>query len=122
MHRTISPLQLVSGGDKRISHGVAMARDAIMATSNSSLRCGILDTDLIAAFCNMVALWCFMVLKKKGLDDQVIERYKNLYADNISIVVVNGIKGRAVKNIRMSVRQGDKFAMELFSYGMDPIL
>ena len=28
----------------------------------------------------------------------------------------------AVKNIRMSVRQGDKFAMELFSYGMDPIL
>ena len=74
MHRTISPLQLVSGGDKRISHGVAMARDAIMATTNSSLRCGILDTDLIAAFCNMVALWCFMVLRKKGLDDQVIKR------------------------------------------------
>ena len=70
----------------------------------------------------MVALWCFTVLRKKGLDDQVIESYKNLYADNISIVVVNGIKGRAFKNIRMSVRQGDKFAMELFSYGMDPIL
>ena len=122
MHRTISPLQLVSGGDKRISHGIAMARDAIMATTNSSHRCGILDTDLIAAFCNMVALWCFMVLRKKGLDDQVIERYKNLYADNISIVVVNGMKGRAVKNIMMSIRQGDKFAMELFSYGMDPIL
>ena len=32
------------------------------------------------------------------------------------------LRGKAVKNIRISVRQGDKFAMELFSYGMDPIL
>ena len=31
MCRTISPLQLITGGDKRILHGVAMARDAIHA-------------------------------------------------------------------------------------------
>ena len=54
MCRTISPLQLVTGGDKRISHGVAMARDAIYAAGINRDRCGILDTDLMAAFCNMV--------------------------------------------------------------------
>ena len=122
MHKTISPLQLVSGGNKRISHGIAMARDAISATSDNKVRCGILDTDLIAAFCNMVVTWCLQVMYRKGLDPAVIARYRNLYDDNFSIIVVNGVQGRCVKNTRMSVRQGDKFAMELFSFGMDPIL
>ena len=122
MHRTISPLQLVAGGDRRISHGVAMARDAITAAGNNKLRCGILDTDLIAAFCNMVTTWCLKVLEKKGLENATIERYKNLYLENMSIIVVNNIQGRCIKNTRLSIRQGDKFAMELFSYGMDPIL
>ena len=122
MHRTISPLQLVAGGDRRISHGVAMARDAITAAGNNKLRCGILDTDLIAAFCNMVTTWCLKVLEKKGLENTTIQRYKNLYSDNMSIIVVNNIQGRCIKNTRLSIRQGDKFAMELFSYGMDPIL
>ena len=35
MTRTISSLQLVTGGDKRISHGVAMARDAIHAAGTN---------------------------------------------------------------------------------------
>ena len=34
MSRTISPLQLVSGGKKLVSHGIAMARDAIERTGN----------------------------------------------------------------------------------------
>ena len=66
MSRTISPLQLVTGGEKRISHGVAMARDAIHMAGKSRTRCGILDTDLIAAFCNMVAVWCYLVLEKRA--------------------------------------------------------
>ena len=122
MSRTVSSLQLVTGGEKRISHGVAMARDAIQAASKSKTRCGILDTDLIAAFCNMVAPWCYQVMYKKGLSDEVLARYRNLYEDNLSIVVVNNLQGKCVKNTRQSIRQGDKFAMELFSYGMDPIL
>ena len=67
MQRTISPLQLVSGGNKRISHGIAMARDAISATSDNKVRCGILDTDLMAAFYNMVILWYLQVMSRKGL-------------------------------------------------------
>ena len=122
MIRTISSLQLVTGGDKRISHGVAMARDAIHAAGTNRDRCGILDTDLIAAFCNMVSTWCFTVMARKKLDHEVICRYRNLYDRNFLIVVVNGIQGRCIENKRMSVRQGDKFAMEIFAYGMDPVL
>ena len=122
MARTISPLQLVTGGEKRISHGVAMARDAINIAESKKTEYGMLDTDLIAACCNMVLTWCYLVLSKKGLSAKVINRYKNLYDDNFSIVVVNNIQGRCLKNTRQSIRQGDKFAMELFAYGMDPIL
>ena len=122
MSRTVSSLQLVTGGEKRISHGVAMARDAIHAAGKSKNRCGILDTDLIAAFCNMVAPWCYQVMYKKGLCEEVISRYRNLYEDNLSIIVVNNLQGKCVKNTRQSIQQGDNFAMELFSFGMDPIL
>ena len=61
-------------------------------------------------------------MQKKGLSDKVINRYRNLYERNFSIVVVNGIQGRCIENKRMSVRQGDKFAIEIFAYGMDPVL
>ena len=122
MCRTISHLQLVTGGNKRISHGVAMARDAIHAAGINRHRCAILDTDLIAAFCNMVLTWCFSVMSRKGLAPEIISRYRNLYDWNYSIVVVNGIPGRCIENKQMSVRQGDKFTMEIFAYGMDPVL
>ena len=122
MTRTISPNQLVTGGDRRISHGVAKARDAIYAASSLKTGCGILDTDLVAAFCNMVLTWCLQVLEKKGLSEKVIKRYENLYKDHVSIIVVNTILGRSIRNARLTIRQGDKFAMELFTFGMDPIL
>ena len=122
MVHTISPHQLVTGGDRRISHGVALARDAIFAASSLKTGCGILDTDLVAAFCNMVLTWCLQVMEKKGISPAVIKRFKNLYENNYSIIVVNNIPGRCIKNVRLSVRQGDKCAMEIFTFGMDPVL
>jgi hypothetical protein len=65
MTRTISPHQLVTGGDRRISHGLELARDAIQALGNMKTGCGILNTDIIAAFCNMVSMWCVEVVKKR---------------------------------------------------------
>ena len=50
MKRTVSPLQLVAGDDRRLHHGIALARDAIHAAGKSKHGCGILDTDLVAAF------------------------------------------------------------------------
>ena len=122
MAHTISPHQLVTGGDRRISHGVALARDAIHAASSLKSGCGILDTDLVAAFCNMVLTWCLQVMERKGVSPEVIKRFRNLYEKNYSIIVVNNIPGRCIENIRLSVRQGDKCAMEIFTFGMDPVL
>ena len=62
------------------------------------------------------------MLELKGLDQKVIARYKNLYKENITVVVVNNIPGRAVKNIRLSLRQGDLPSMHFFSYVIDPLL
>ena len=48
---TLSPIQLVAGDDRRIHHGINMARNAIHAAGKAGHPgCGILDTDLIAAF------------------------------------------------------------------------
>ena len=100
-----------------------MARNANFATGKPGHSgCGILDTDLIAAFDYLCLDWVYMVLEKKGLDKKVISRLKNLYMDNYTIIVVNNMQGKVVKNIRLSLRQGDLPSMHFFSYGIDPLL
>ena len=120
---TLSHLQLVAGDDRRIHHGINMARNAIHAAGKAGHPgCGILDTDLIAAFDWLCLDWSYKVLLKKGLDRKVISRLENLYSNSTSIVVVNNIHGKSVKNVRGSLRQGDLPSMHLFSYGIDPLL
>ena len=120
---TLSHLQLVAGNNRRIHHGINLARNAIYAAGKKARNgCGILDTDLIAAFDLISLEWAFIVLVKKGLDKRIIARLENLYKENMPVVVVNNIPGRAVKNIRMSLRQGDLPSMHLFSFGIDPVL
>ena len=112
MTHTVSHLQLVAGEDRRINHGIAPARDAIHVAGKSRTGCGILDTDLVAAFDWMIMPWIQLVLEKKGMCKEAISRVTNLYKDSLSIVVVNNICGRVIPNIRLSVRQGDKASME----------
>ena len=120
---SLSHLQLVAGDDRRIHHGINLARNAIHAASKPGHHgCGILDTDLIAAFDYLCLVWAYKVLEKKGMDKKAIKRLENLYRNNISIVVVNNIAGKAIKNIRLSLRQGDLPSMHLFSFGIDPLL
>ena len=120
---TLSPLQLVAGEDRRIHHGINFARNAIYAASKPGHSgCGILDTDLIAAFDWLCLDWAYKVLEKKGLPKQVMLRLQNLYKENLAVVVVNNIPGKCIKNIRLSLKQGDLPSMHLFSYGIDPLL
>ena len=119
---TLSSLQLVAGEDRRIHHRINLARDAIWAAGKQGKGCGILDTDLVAGFNFMSLAWCLKVLKKKGACPELLARLENLYSNNYSIVVVNNIPGSAVKNIRLTLRQGDVPSMELFSFGIDPLL
>ena len=99
-----------------------LARDAIYAAGKSKTGCGILDTDYMAAFDFMVMHWVFMVLSKKGLCEQVINRLRNLYKDNITTVVVNNILGKSFLNHRWSLRQGVVPSMHWFAYGIDPLI
>ena len=121
--RTLSPFQLVAGDDRRIHHGINLARDAIQATSNlKAAGCGIADTDYEAAFDFLVMSWVFMVLLKKGVSKEVISRLTNLYQDNLSIIVVNNVAGKIIRNSRLSLRQGDIPSMFFFAFGIDPLI
>ena len=117
--RTLSPFQLVAGDDRRIHHGIKLA---IWAAGKMGQGCGILDTDLIAGFDYMSLSWCLKVLVKKGACPELISRLENLYSNNYSLVVVNNIPGAAVKNVRLTLRQGDVPSMHWFAYGIDPLL
>ena len=119
---SLSPLQLVAGEERRIHHGINLARDAIWAAGKRGQGCGILDTDLVAGFDYMSLSWCLRVMEKKGACPELIARLKNLYSNNYSLVVVNNMPGAAVKNVRLTLRQGDVPSMELFSFGIDPLL
>ena len=52
----------------------------------------------------------------------MLARLENLYSNNYSLVVVNNIAGAAVKNVRLTLLQGDVPSMEIFSFGIDPLL
>ena len=122
MPHTVSAQQLVGGGDRRIHHGIALARDAIYAAGKARHGCGILDTDLIAAFDWMVMPWVQLVLSKKGMCEEAIDRITNLYTNSVSVIVVNNVVGKTIPNIRLSIRQGDKPSMEWFTYSIDPVI
>ena len=119
---TLSQHQYVAGNNRRIPHGINLVRDAITAAEKNKLSCGILDTDYMAAFDYLVMHWVFKVLARKGVRDQVIQRLKNLYAENITVVVVNNSMGKAIMNVRWSLRQGDLPSMFWFAYAIDPLI
>ena len=47
---SLSPLQLVAGDDRRIHHGINLARDAIQQIAKTKSGCGLLDFDFLAGF------------------------------------------------------------------------
>ena len=71
---TLSPIQLVAGSDRRIHHGINLARDAIYQAGKSKAGCGLLDPDFMAGFDWLDMAWVYMVLEKKGVDHRVIDR------------------------------------------------
>ena len=119
---TLSPLQLVAGSDRRIHHGICRARDAVQAAASSRQGCGLLDADFQAGFDFLAMCWTYAVLRKKSCADAVVRRLENLYSDNVTICVVNNVMGREIKNVRLSLRQGDLPSMYWFSVGLDPVL
>ena len=66
--------------------------------------------------------WLFMVLQKKEVCELAIERLKNLFEDNLSVIVVNNIEGKCIPNRRLSLRQVDVPSIFFFAYGIDPLI
>ena len=84
---TLSPQQLAVGDDRRITFGICLARDAIEASKKSKLTCGIADNDFEAAFDFLCLDWVKMVLQRKGLSVQNLQRFINIYSDGITLPV-----------------------------------
>ena len=84
--------------------------------------CGIADNDFEAAFDFLCLDWVKLVLKKKGLADEALARFTNIYNDGITLPVVNNIVGKAISNNRLSLRQGDRPSGIWFCFGIDPLL
>ena len=113
---------MVAGSDRRIHHGINSARDAVHHSAKVKSGCGLLDLDFMAGFDWLDMSWVYLVLKKKGVCDQVINRLKWIYSNSTSVVVVNNILGKSFPNIRGSLRQGDVPSMFWFAVGIDPLL
>ena len=77
---------------------------------------------ILAGFDYMTLIWCLKVLEKKGASQIFISRLRNLYCNNLIVVVVINVPGAAVPNVRLTHRQGDVPSMELFCFGIDPLL
>ena len=99
-----------------------MARNAIYAAGNPGHPgWGILDTDLVEYLDFLCLDWVYKVLEKKGLNRQVILRLQStrtIYQWWWPTMC----KDKAVKNIRLSLRQGDLPSVHFFSYGIAPLL
>ena len=119
---TLRPEQLALGDDRRISFGICLARDAIYAAGKRKNGCGLADNDFEAAFDYMCLNWVKMVLERKGLAAEVLDRFMNIYSGGITIPMVNNILGDKLSNRRLSLRQGDRPSGIWFCYGIDPLL
>ena len=118
----LSPIQYVAGGNRTIHHGIARARDAIEAASLSNAACGIGDQDYVAAFDFLVLSWVWRVLECKGVKAPTIRRLRTLYANGVTVPVVNNTPMSAINDMRGSLRQGGSGSMEWFAFGIDPLL
>ena len=119
---TLCPQQLAVGDDRKISFGICQARDAIQACSKSKLSSGIADTDFEAAFDYLCLDWVKQVLEKKGLSQENLNRFSNVYNGGITLPVINNVIGKPIRNKRLSLRQGDRPSGVWFCFGIDPLL
>ena len=85
INHTISTKQYALGKTKRIQHAIALARDAIYASSQRTKGFTIADLDFKSAFDILCMDWVFTVLERKGLKLEVIKRLRRYY-DDISTI------------------------------------
>ena len=63
---TLSPAQLVAGDDRRIHHGISLARDIVSSVGPANKGCAMMDADFEAGFDWLTLVWVWLVLRAKG--------------------------------------------------------
>nr|MCS5593020.1 reverse transcriptase domain-containing protein [Porticoccaceae bacterium] len=120
---TLSPNQFASGDDRRISHAICLARDAIQAMlGNRRHGAGICDNDFRAAFDLLCLNWTWKVLERKEAAPAFVDKMKNIYNKGITVPVVNNSLGPEVPNNRASLRQGDRPSGLWYCFAIDPLI
>ena len=64
----------------------------------------------------------YLILEKKGLDQEIISRMKRIFQNNSSIIVIKNVLGRKIPNTRESLRQVDIPSINYFVMTVDPFL
>ena len=72
----------------------------------------------------MVMPWVQLVLAKKGMCEEALRKTYTPIIHQLYLhhCVVNNAFGKAIPNIRQSIRQGDKPSMDWFTYGIDTVI
>ena len=81
---TLCPEQLAGGDDRRITHGICQARDAVYAAGMRREGCGLADNNFEAAFDFLCLDWVRKVLKKKRLADAALGKFMNFNSSGIT--------------------------------------
>ena len=91
LDHTVSNYQFALGRTRNISHDIAFVCDAIWSANCSKQGSAIADLDFMSAF-DLICMDCvFVILKKKGMNDEV-------KAANQEVQRVNGIGQNNAKN------------------------
>ena len=107
LDHTVSPRQFAAGKNRKISHAINLARDTVFSASRSKEGAALADLDFEAAFDFLCMEWVELVLAKKGLHQEVIDRIRRYYTGGVTIPMVNDVPGKKIHNHRRTLRQGD---------------
>ena len=120
---TLSPRQYAVG-DKKISHGINMFRDAIHTLPVNGRGAAVVETDFQQAYDLLAVSWTWQVLEAKGCSPAFISTMRKIYEEspNYVITVINNEQQKKIRNLRNSIKQGCRGSTELFSHSIDPVL
>jgi hypothetical protein len=106
---------------KSIYDAVATVRDIIAYAEVTNASIYLLSIDFSDALDKISHTYLFSIIMEYGISANFCQRLRNIYADAISTLTMNGHKSKPNK-IRSGVRQGCPLSMLLFAVCINPLL
>ena len=120
---TLSPRQYAVG-DKKITHGINMFRDAIHNLPANGRGAAVVETDFQQAYDLLAVSWTWLVLEAKGCSPSFVSTMRRIYEESPDyvITIINNEQQKKILNLRNSIKQGCRGSTELFTHSIDPVL